>query len=155
MESNEISEELREAERAAAAPYVTYPKEPWWALWALSCVLPLLTLALHETRQGSEGSGPLLVMPSVLISVIVVVVVTAQRKRQGALPAGKAPNELQRVYRWYFVGAAMFGVGAIALGLLTPLIVSLPIAFLLNLGGLLWFGYSYERAAARVRARLA
>jgi len=33
--------------------------------------------------------------------------------------------------------------------------VSLPASFLLAFGGIMWFGAAYERAAARVRARLA
>lgn len=155
MESNEIREQLREAERAAAAPYVIYPKDPWWMIWFLSLVLPLLSIVMFQTRQGEDGVGPLLFLPSIMISGIVIFTVTVQRKRRGTFPMGEAPAELRRVYRWYFIGAAIFGVAAILIALSTPLYISVPVAFVLNLGGLFWFGASYERAAHHVRERLA
>lgn len=155
MESNEIREQLREAERAAAAPYVVYPKDPWWVVLLLSLVLPLMCVALAQTQDGAGGAGPWLFVPSVAISGIVITVASVQRRRRGTFPAGKAPRELRRVYLGYSIGALVLGLTAVVLGFRAPLSVSLPIAFALNAGGLLWFGVAHDRAATRIRARLA
>lgn len=156
MESNEIREQLLEAEHAAAAPYVNQQKDPLWHYLALSCVLPLFCIVLHQLHPDRIGtpSGATF-LPAVFISLIVIAVVTDQRKRNGMLPSGKAPIELRNVYRWYMVIAIALGLASIPLGIFAPLTLSIPVALVVNLLGLWWFATAYERAADRTRQRLA
>lgn len=156
MESNEIREQLRLAERAAAAPYIDYPKDPWWQFLLLSLVLPIFALLLNTLVNGSTTMRSLLALQSLAITGITLAVVLSQRKRRGALPSGgKAPAELRRVFRWYFVGASALTLAVSALALTTPLYVSMPVAWALSLFGIAWFGMAHERAAVRIRERLA
>lgn len=155
MESNEIREQLLEAERAAAAPYVTYPKDPWWHPVLLGLTGPLLVLVVTQTAGAFSGHGSWGPLPGMAITLIAVFVVLDQRKRRGALPKGKAPRELRDLYRWYFISAGIMVLGIVALGLLTSLWWSMPLSFAAVFAGIMWFGVAYERAAARVRARLA
>lgn len=155
MESNEIREQLREAERAAAAPYVTYPKDPWWYPALLGLTGPLLVLVLTQTFGAFAGKPSWGAFPSIAITLIALYIVFDKRKRRGTFPLGKAPAELRGVYRWYFIGAVLVVIAIGALAFLAPIFVSLPASFLLAFGGVMWFGTAYERAAARVRARLA
>lgn len=158
MESNEIRAQLREAEWAAAAPFVLRPKGPGWQGALLALVGPLLVLVVTQaaaalSNDGSWGAwGPL---PGLAITLIAVYVTLDQRKRHGALPKGKAPRELVPVLRWYYIGAGITVLILVALALLLPLWWSLPLSLALTAGGAMWVQAAYERAAARVRARLA
>jgi len=155
MESNEIREQLLEAERAAAAPYVIYPKDPWWYPVLVGFIGPLLVLVFTQTIGAFAGKTTWGALPSLAITLIALYIVFDQRRRRGTMPRGKAPRELRGVYRWYFTGAVVVAISIGALALLAPIYVSLPASFLLAFGGIMWFGAAYERAAARVRARLA
>ena len=68
---------------------------------------------------------------------------------------GQAPREIRRVFNWYVLGMVVIIGGVLALGLTTSLWISIPVSFVACLGGLLWTGIAYERAAERVQARLA
>lgn len=156
MESNEIREQLRLAERAAAAPYVDYPKDPWWHMPLLSLTSPIFAYMLYTMLHGTTTSRSTISFPAVASLGIALIIILHQRKRRGALPSGgKAPAELTRVLRWYAVGGITLAVSVIALALTTPLYVSVPVAWVLSLGGIYWFGRAYERAAEQVRERLA
>lgn len=155
MESDEIRAQLLEAERAAAAPYVLYPKDPWWQGVLLALTSPLFVLVVTQTAGVFSGHRTWAVLPGIAITLISLFVVLNQRKRRGALPQGKAPRELRVVFRWYYIGAGITVLAVVTLALLTTLWWSLPLSFAVTFGGLLWFGAAYERAAARVRERLA
>ncbi len=122
----------------------------------LSLALPVFALMLNTLIAGSTTMRSLLGVQSFALISISLVVVFTQRKRRGALPAmGKAPGELSRAFRGYFVGAATLTLVVSALALTTPLYVSVPVAWALSLGGIYWFGRAYEWAAEQVRERLA
>lgn len=155
MESNEIRDELREAERAAAAPFVEVPRYQWWHTALLSLVGPLFALVTSQVLRALDGGGTLAFIPGFAITLITLFVVLDQRRRSGATPKGKAPAELRIVFRWYYIGAAIVLVSVAILALTTSPWASLPVSYAVCLGGLLWFGTAYQRAAARVQARLA
>jgi len=151
MESNnEAREQLRAAERAEAAPYVDYPPDPRWISPAFGVLATLLALAanLHDHPGWSS-------VPSTLVVLGVVGYVLWQRRRRGTQPYGTAPRELTRVYRWYLGGAIVIGTALLVMGYWAPLWLALPVAFLAGTLGLLWFIRAYDRAATRVRKRLA
>ena len=154
MESNEIQEQLREAERAAAAPYIANPKSPWLHTLLLSLTGPALVLVITQTWGGlSERTSAS--FPSLVVALIAMFIILDQRKRRGVTPMGQAPREIRRVFNWYVLGMVVIIGGVFALGLTTSLWISIPVSFVACLGGLLWTGIAYERAAERVQARLA
>lgn len=155
MESNEIQDQLREAERAAAAPHITNTKAPWWHTLLLSLTGPALVLLMTQTQGIFSERTPLGSLPSVVIALIALFVILDQRKRRGVTATGKAPLEIRRVLNWYLLGAVVLIVGIFALAFTTSLWVSIPVSFVACLGGLVWVGIAHERAAERVRTRLA
>lgn len=155
MESNEIRQQLLDAERAAAAPYLNHQKNLLWHYLALSCVLPLFCIVVHQLHPDRIGSPNIAAfLPTIFISIIVIAVVTDQRKRNGMQPSGQAPQEPKVVY-WYFIIAVILGLATIPFSIFTPLPLSIPVAFIVNLLALWWFATAYERAAERTRTRLA
>ena len=78
-----------------------------------------------------------------------------QRKRRGVTATGKAPHEIRRDLNWYLLGAVVLMVGTFALAITTSRWISIPVSFVACLGGLVWVGIAHERAAERVRIRLA
>lgn len=118
--------------------------------------MPLFCIVLHQLHPDRIDSPSVITfLPAIFISLIVIAVVTDQRKHNGMLPSGKAPLEFTIVYHWYFVIAVVLGLATIPLGIFAPLYVSIPIAFTVNALGLWWFATAYEHAAVRARARLA
>lgn len=155
MESDAFRSELLAPERAAAAPYVLKPLHQWWHAALLSLAGPLFALVTSETLRAFEGGGTWAFLPGIAITLLTILVMVDHRKRRGVTPRGKAPLELRAVFRWYYVGAALVLVGIAVLAMNTSPWLSLPVSYVACLGGLMWFGAAYERAAARVRARLA
>lgn len=159
MESDEARDVLRQAERAAAAPWVDYPPDPAWHAAALSFagVLPVLIGA--QLFGVLAGRPMFIIMSSVVVSLAVVVVVTDQRRQRGTWPSGEMPAELRTVFRWFLAGVIALAVGFVVVGALVPAPVPLLVALVLAYG-VSWLGarrYSraYDRAATRVRERLA
>lgn len=155
MESNEIQEQLREAERAAAAPHITNPRSPWWHILLLSLTGPALVLLVTQAQGLLAERTPVGSIPSLAIVLIALIVILDQRRRRGVTPKGRAPREIHRVFNWYLLGAIVLLAGVLALALTSSLWISIPVSFVACLGGLIWFGIAYERAADRVRKRLA
>lgn len=155
MESNEIQQQLREAERAAAAPHIALPRSPWWHTLLISLTGPALVLLVTQTQGLFSERTPLGSIPTLTIVLIALVVILDQRKRRGVTPKGKAPQEIRRVFNWYLLGTIILIAGVFALAVTSSLWVSIPVSFVACLGGLTWFGIAYERAADRVRVPLA
>ncbi|BCJ69687.1 hypothetical protein [Polymorphospora rubra] len=155
MESKEeISAHLRVAERAAAAPYVDYPKDPWWSVPAIGLLAVLFVLGTHVQLRTDLPS-----LVGVLLNLSVggsgIAYYWWQRRRRGTMPQGDAPREVSRVMWAFIVGAVLVCAVLLLLAAVAPLWLALPAAFLLVSASMLWYGRAYEEAAAQVRNRLA
>ncbi len=159
MESDEIRETLREAERAAAAPWVDYPRDPAWHALALSVAGPMFVLIGAQLFGALAGRATVIALPSVVLSLLVVLVVTDQRRRRGTWPTGAMPTELRALLPGYIAGAIVLAVVFAGAGALAPapvpLVLALVLAYGVTFAGVRWYLRAYDRAAARVRERLA
>lgn len=154
MESkDEVRDQLRAAERAAAAPYVDYPKDPWWTVPGFGALASLFVLGVNLRQQSDlpDWAGTL---PLALVAASVCGYVLWQRRRRGIAPSGKAPREVSRVLWRFVLGAFVVAVVMFVLADLAPLWLAVPFAFVFASGGMLWFGRAYDRAAAQARERL-
>lgn len=151
---DEVRDQLRTVERAAAAPYVDYPRDPWWVVPAFGALASLLVLGIDLSGHSD--------VPDVLgVLLMAFVALSAwgyawwQYRRRGTAPSGKVPQELNRVLWWFVAGAIVVAVAMFLLADWAPLWLGMPVAFVLASAGMSWFGRAYERAAAKVRERLA
>lgn len=155
MESkDEARDQLRAAERAAAATYVDYPKDPWWFTPGFG-VLAVLLVVMIKLQEQPQTPGWIATLLMVLILAGSLGALRFQRNRRGTLPSGRAPREVNRVLWGFILGAVVVAVTLFVLADLAPLWLAVPAAFLLTSGGLVWFGHAYDRAATQVRKRLA
>lgn len=154
MESeDEVREQLKAAERTAAAPYIEYPKDSWWTVPGFGILASVFVLSVnlrgHTDIPGWAGA---------LILALVVACAGGylwwHRRRRGTMPAGKAPAEFNRVLRGFILGALVVAVALFVLADLTPLWLAVPSAFVIASIGMWWFGRAYDRAATQVRERL-
>lgn len=150
MESDEIRAQLRDVERAAAAPYVDHPPSPRWlpvafGAWVAAFVLCFLL------------DGPLFAAVVVALLLLELGFIRWVAKRHGALPdptKGEPPAEIVRQYRNYLVGLAAIAVAVVLLAWLVDLVLTAVVAFVLVTGAYAVYERTYDRAAAQVRARL-
>lgn len=155
MENHDaIREELRVAERAAAAPYADYPKDPWWTAPGFGALAALFVVGVNLGAQP-QVPGWAATLPSALVVLGSGGYLWWQRRRRGTMPSGRAPREISRVLWWFVLGAAVVAVALFVLADLAPLWLGVPAAFVLAAAGVACFGRAYDRAAARVRERLA
>jgi hypothetical protein len=147
----EIREQQRVAERAAAAPYVDYPPTPFWympamGLWAFAATV---LFTRPHTSTAVRIVGELVLLAAVLV------LVWWQRKVRGVWPTGKAPQEIRRVMVNFVVGVLV--VIGIVLGAraLTNAWIAAAVAFVIVTVGVAWYEQAYARASERVRERLA
>lgn len=146
--------ELREVERAAAAPFIHYPATPWW--YPLFMAIAYTTMATGAVVAIEFDRGVLGVALPFLALGAVVLYMRHYRRQWGTWPRmNAAPREIRGAYRVYFLalaGSLVLIVTAWAtLGWLAGLIV----IFLTML--VLFTVYErviYPRAAQRVRERL-
>lgn len=150
MESNRAAAAaLRQAERAAAAPYIDYPPTPRWyppatGLWAAAFCLATAIPAESALRT---------VALALLVAVELIFMAWYRRKR-GVWPRGRAPEEVQKVLLAFVVGAAVvIGIIAMILWLAAPWVAAI-VAFLVVTPALVLYERVYAAAAARARARL-
>ncbi|WP_040590163.1 hypothetical protein [Sciscionella marina] len=151
MESNRDAEEApRQADRAAAAPYVDYPPTPAWyppatGLWAAAFCL------VTGIPSGSA-------LKAVALAVLVVAelgFVVWYRRYRGVLPRGRAPKEVRKVLAAFVVGAVVvIAVIGVTLWLTTPLLAAI-LAAAVVIPAIAWYERAYAAAAGRTRARLA
>jgi hypothetical protein len=144
-------QQLREAERAAAAPYVDYPRTPGWyapvvGAWSAALVAVLATRSSHP----------------VLSVVVLVALVAAEggflawyRNKRGTMPSMRqVPPEIRREMSRYLVGLVVVVAAVVAAAVLLSGLLAALLAFVLVTGGLTVYERRYERAAAATRARL-
>lgn len=152
MESD-AEEQLRIIERAEAAPYVSYPKTPWW----YPPVVGLWAAALIGAFAWWRDNGALFFAAlAVLIGLEVAFVVWLQR-RHGAMPfpgRGRPPREIGRLWKQYFVAVAVVVVVVALAWWLVDLLAAAPTAFVLVTVGLWYYERRYAATAAQVRERL-
>ncbi len=148
MESNEARDALREADRAAAAPWIDFPPTPWWyvpgvALFAAA--MPPVYSLLDGWQRSLAQLG--------LVAVVLAFLLWYRRYR-GTMPSGSAPRELRGAL-WAFIA------GAIVLTLSVWLVAETAgpwwAAALSGIGALVvvgWYERAYTRAADRIRERV-
>lgn len=150
-----LIEELREADRAAAAPYISYPSTPWWYAPAIGIWFAAFVVVMNDWSQGSSASTGLVLFALILIELAFLY---WMNRRHGALPfpgSGTAPPEINRLYRRYF--ATMFAVIVVValvwwqVGVIGAAIVT----FIVVTAGLAWYEKAYVAASEAVKARLA
>ena len=154
MESDEgLRDHYRTAERAAAAPYLEYPEDPWWTAPGFGVLGALFVLGLdlygRDDVRDLWGS-----LAHLLVVAGAVSYIWWQRRRRQTMPSGNAPPEVNRVLVSFIVGAVIIAVGLFLLGDLAPLWLGLPVAFVVVTAAMYWYGTAYERAAAAARERL-
>lgn len=144
---------LKEADRAAAAPFIDLPESPWWYPLFNACVVTALAAGPAVT---SSGQGLLGFALSTVAIVAMLVYYLNERERTGVYPrARSAPPEIRAAH-------ARLGLGTIViLGLSALLwwqfgaVPALVVLFLATLIGVWYYERRYyPRAVARVRERL-
>lgn len=150
MESDEIREALRDADRAEAAPWTDYPPTPRWYPPAVGVWAALLTLAF-----GLLGDVARMVAILVLVAVEVTFLAWYIRYRGGVMPTGPAPREFRRAI-WLFVGALVLVVAlTAAVALATSPWLGAAVALVTVTAVVAWYEQAYAEAARRARERLA
>ncbi len=153
MESIELAEQLRAAERGAAAPYIDYPPTPWWYAPAVGAwVAAMIGTFIWWRENAVLFTGSL-----VILIAIEIVFITKMQRRHGALPRpgrGTPPVEIAGVWRQYLIAVPVI-VAVVALAWwLGGVGVAAGTAFLLVTAGLIRYEKAYAAAAAKTRSRL-
>lgn len=150
MESDQdIVRALRQADRAAAAPYIDYPPTPRWyppatGLWA-GCFC--LSLAI-------PGDSPLRGVALLVLVVVEMVFLAWYRRYRGTWPRGRAPEEIRRVMLGFVAGVVpVVGVVGLVVWLAGPWVAAL-VAVVIVTPAVAWYERAYAAAAARARLRL-
>ncbi|MEO5710905.1 MAG: hypothetical protein ABIQ59_13930 [Nocardioidaceae bacterium] len=150
MESfSDPRQDLADAERAAAAPYVDYPPTPVWyppavGVWA-GALVAVMGVDTDALRYASLA---------VLIGLEVLFIAWYRRQRGVTPSLRRAPREIAREMRLYAVWAVLVllaVLGAYALNLVLAVVT----ATVLVTVGLTVYERRYARAAAATRTRLA
>jgi len=153
MESITPAEQLRIIEQGEAAPYVHYPRTPWWYFPAVGAWAAALVGAFSWWRVN----GFLFVGSLLLLIALEVLFIAWLKRRHGALPVpgyGRPPAEIASVWRGYVAGLTVV-IGAVAAAWwLGGVAAGSVVAFATVTAGLALYERRYAVAAARVRERL-
>lgn len=149
MESDEIREQLRAADRAEASPWVDYPPTPRWYPPATGAWAALLTLAVGVLDDGARVAAIL-----ALVAVEGCFLGWYVRYRGGVMPAGPAPREFRGAIM-AFVGALVAVIaGVVALAALVAPWAGAVLALCGVAAVIAWYERAYADAARRARERL-
>lgn len=146
---DDLAAELRQADRAAAAPWIDYPQTPTWyppatGLWA----------ALFCLAVAIPDDSPLQALAMLALVAVEVAFVVWYRRRRGTWPRGRAPEEIRKVMAAFLVGAvAVVSIVGLALWVTAPWVAAI-VAFVVVTPAVAWYERVYAAAAARARARL-
>lgn len=148
MESDDIRATLREADRAAAAPWIDYPPTPrWWAplfgIWTL-----LFGLNIGYVDHLAQAVG------SLVLALSMGALVGWQRSIRGTYPTGRAPREFRASMTVLFVGALVLGAIGWLVATLSAPWVGAVVAAIGAVVLVAWYERTYARVAAELRARL-
>jgi len=149
-----LADELRAAERAAAAPYISYPPSPWWYMPVVGAWLAAFIAVF---ARWSEGSDVLVGAGLVVLIVLEIVFVRWMYTRHGAMPwpgMGTPPPEIGRLWRWYFIAALAVVAVVAAVWWQIGVAAASATAFVLVTAGLVWYEKAYAKASAAVKSRL-
>ncbi len=152
MESD-AEEQLRIIERAEAAPYIRYPKTPWWypplgGLW-VACMIGAFT--------WWRDSALLFVGSLVVLVAVEIAFVTRIQRRHGAMPfpgRGRPPREIAAIWMRYLLALPVLVVAVGLVWWLAGVLAGAVAAFVLVTVGLWYYERRYAIAAAKVRERL-
>ncbi len=148
---DEIREQQRVAERAAAAPYVDYPATPLWYMPVMGAWAFLATVLF--TRPGN--STAVRIVGELVLVGAALALVWWQRRIRGVWPTGRAPEEIRRVMAWFVLGVAVVIGVVLGVRLVVNVWVAAVVAFVIVTAGVTWYEKAYARASDRVRERLA
>lgn len=148
MESEEIRQALREAERAEAAPWTDYPPTPRWyppatGLWAGALILALG--GLHDSTRS------LAVLALLVVELAFIRWYT--RYRGGMWPTGRPPREFRPAIAWLLAGIVLILAGALALPVVSLAVSALFVA-VVTTAVVGRYEAAYAAAARRARERL-
>lgn len=150
MESSEL---LREADRAAASPFVDRPRAPWWYEAAAGLWWGALAVVVHLYAQDRSSAAS-----AVLAALIVlqIAMISGLRRRWGVWPRlAEAPREIRVAHRVFLLGLVVAGlVAGVAWWLLGWMAGVIATAGAMTLVHLLYGRWLHPRAAAQVRERL-
>lgn len=144
-EREALAAQLRESERGEAASWVTYPPSPWWWPLGFGAWTFLYTLAIG-LLDGLAQAGA-----SLALAVVMLGVITWERRRRGSWPTGRPPAELKRPMTVLFAGALAIAGLAWLVG---ETVGTWPAAALAAVGVsalVWWYGAAYDRVAAELR----
>ncbi len=149
----ETNDSLRDLDRAAARPFIDYPRTPWWYPILIGGYFAAILAAVFMLSNGNVVVG-------IVIEFVAILALGAfigwYRRRWGTWPKmSEAPAEIRGAYRRYLAGVAVSLVLIVVVGLLSPHVVTVVVTFLV-FTTLIW-GYErkvYPAACADVRARL-
>ncbi|MCW2757949.1 MAG: hypothetical protein JWO46_1695 [Nocardioidaceae bacterium] len=157
MESKETAaQQLRDLERAEAAPYIDYPPTPRWyppagGVFALALFAHLYAVLVHSWG-GIVASLSLAALVAVELGFLYW-----YSRYHGALPApGRTPPvaEICRAYGQFLVGFVVLVVLVTGVTFLAGPIGGGVATFVLAAGGLLLYERAYASAARAARERL-
>ena len=151
MESKDL---LRDLNLAAARPFIEYPRTPWWYPPLMGGYFSAIAVAIF---LGVDGHG--VAEFGVFAAAIVTLGLFFRwyRGRWGTWPQmSEAPSEIRRAYRLAFTGALVALLLTVAVGFLSPPLVTVAVTFVIFTTSV----WAYERrvypaACAAVRSRLA
>jgi hypothetical protein len=152
MESDELTQALRDADRAAAAPWTDYPRTPNWyppvtGAWATG-----LFAAVNQRSAHPVGA----VAGIVVLLALEVVFIAWYRRYRGALPSlASPPREFRPAIARYLLGLTIVAALAWLAWVFGGLIGSLIAVFAGITTLLWWYEREYARAASATRQRLA
>jgi len=150
MESDEIRQALRDADRAEAAPWTDYPRTPRWYPPAVGAWAAVLTLAFTELDDGLRWLAIAGLIGSELTFVRWYV-----RQRKSVMPTGRPPREFRGAITGFVTGAAGVVLGAAALVTLVGSWAAAGFAFVATTAIIAWYERAYADAARRASERLA
>jgi hypothetical protein len=148
MESDDLRQSLREAERGEAATWIDYPPTPrWWApmfgVWA----------AVLAANIGYVG-GLVGALVTLALAAFMGGVIGWQRRVRGTFPTGRPPRELNGSMFRLMGGAAVLAVAAWAIGALVAVWLAVVLTGVGSWALVEWYERAYARDAERVRRRL-
>lgn len=153
MESD-AREQMRLLERAEAAPYVDYPKTPWW----YPIIVGLWVAAMIGAFTWWRENAALFASSLAMLIVLELAFITWMQRRHGAMPMpgrGKPPVEIGALWRKFYASLAAIVVIVGLVWWLTNVPIAAAAAFVQVTTGLMFYERAYAVAAAKVKERLA